>query len=94
MTRVQLRENITIFAVLIGGIFCRGRKAEESPGRKGHPAAEIAGGSNLSEAVTENNNAARKGGEMVKTRGKSSRLRTATFTGYGTGACKTKYTDS
>lgn len=36
------------------GRFRRGRKAEESPDRTEHPAAEIAGGSNLSTAVTEN----------------------------------------
>ena len=31
------------------------REAEESPDRTGRPAAESAGGGNLTEAVTENN---------------------------------------
>lgn len=62
---------------------------EESPDRKGHPAAESAGGGNFTSAVTENYS--RK--VMVKTRGKSSRRAAAMSHGYGTGTCKTKYTD-
>ncbi len=33
---------------------CRARMGEESPDRKGHPAVESTGGSNLTDAVTEN----------------------------------------
>ena len=40
-------------------------KGEESPDRKGHPAAEIADGSNLIWAVTENNRRASGKGENV-----------------------------
>ena len=38
-----------------GLAICRGRKAEESPDRKGHPAAESAGGGNFRQGVTEKN---------------------------------------
>ena len=37
-----------------GGMTCRARMGEESPDRKGHPAVESTGGSNLTDAVTEN----------------------------------------
>ena len=37
-----------------GGTICRGRKAEESPDRIGHPAAESADGGDFMPAVTEN----------------------------------------
>ena len=82
-----------------GGTICRGARvpgprlkkgtcAEESPHRTGHPSAESAAGSNLWQAVTENNR--RK--VRVKTRGKSPRLFVATHSGYRPRACKTKYT--
>ena len=38
-----------------GKAICRGREAEESPDRGGHPAVESTGGSNLTDAITENN---------------------------------------
>ena len=62
---------------------------EESPHRIGHLSAESAAGSNLRQAVTENY---RPFGVRVKTRGKSPRRCMATHGGYGTRACKTKYT--
>jgi len=67
-----------IFASLIsGGAICRGRNAEESPDRAGHPAAESAGGGNFTPAVTEKNRrtslSGRPSAARVKTRGKSSR---------------------
>lgn len=37
-----------------GGMTCRALMGEESPDRKGHPAVESTGGSNLTDAVTEN----------------------------------------
>ena len=45
---------------------------------------------NLMSGVAEKNS--RKA--MVKTRGKSSRRGVAMLSGYATGSCKTKYTDS
>ena len=68
-----------------------GFRQEESPDSTRHPAAEIAAGSNLGRAVTENNRAL---SVRVKTRGKSSRRDMATCRGYGSGGCKTKYTGS
>lgn len=76
--------------IITGGTFHRGSNAEESPDKAGHPAAESAGGSNLTRAVTENNRRTRP--PRVKTRGKSSRPSVATPAGYGTRTCKTKYT--
>ncbi len=73
-----------------GRTICRGREAEESPDRKGHPAVESTGGGNFRQGVTEKNRPLR--GPRVKTRGKSSRRGAAMLRGYATGACKTKYT--
>lgn len=47
-----------------GGTIRRGRKAEESPDRKGRSAAESAGRGNLGKAVTENNR--RKQGSRLR----------------------------
>ena len=46
---------LSLYLPIEGGAICRGRKAEESPDRTGHPAAESAGGSNFTQVVTENN---------------------------------------
>ena len=45
---------VCCFDIKVGRPVASG-KEEESPDRKGHPAAEIAEGSNLLESVTENN---------------------------------------
>ena len=84
-----------ILHILQGGTICRAchKSGEESPDRKGRPAAEIADGSNLLPAVTENDCLRVFPEAMVKMWGKSPRRSAAMYCGYGTRACKTKYTD-
>ena len=76
--------------LVLGSLTCRCLYDRGKSGQGGQPAAESAGGSNLTDAVTENRPPERV---RVKPRGKSSRRRVATYDGDGTRPCKTKYTD-